>query len=68
VTTREALDVVLQELPQHRLVQLLDFAKFLRLQDESEAWQQFGQMQLARAYGSDEPEYSLADVERKLAE
>jgi hypothetical protein len=68
MTTREALDVVLQELPQHRLIQLLDFAKFLRSQDETEAWQQFGRMQLARAYGNDEPEYSLADVERELGQ
>lgn len=58
MTTREALEQVLQELPENRLSELLDFARFLRFQEEREGWQRFGQMQLARAYGPDEPEYT----------
>jgi hypothetical protein len=62
MTTKEALDVVLHELPEERLSQLLDFARFLSSRDEAEAWQQFGRMQLAKAYGPDEPDYTLDDV------
>ncbi len=67
MTTREALDVVLKELPDDRLSQLLDFARYLRSRGETEAWQQFGRSQLARAYGPDEPEYTLDQVKQGLA-
>ena len=68
MTTREALDVVLQELPEDRLSQLLDFARFLSVRDEGVAWQQSGRRQLAKAYGPDEPEYTLDDVKQALVE
>jgi hypothetical protein len=68
MTTREALDVVLRALPDDRLSQLLDFARYLSLRSETEAWQQFGRGQLAKAYGPDEPEYTLDDVKRRVTE
>jgi len=68
MTTRDALDVVLQELPDERLSQVLDFARYLSSRTETEAWQQFGRSQLAKAYGPDEPEYTLDDVKRGLVE
>jgi hypothetical protein len=64
MSTREALDRILLTLPEERVREVLDFAEFLRVRD-TEAWRQFGQTQLARAYGSDEPEYSAADLKRE---
>ncbi len=61
MSTREALDRVLQSLPEERVVAVLDYAEFLRSQD-AQSWRQFGQAQLAQAYGPDEPDYSLADL------
>ena len=62
MTTRDALVQVLQELPDNRVGQVLDFARFLTLQEEREGWSQFGRSSLARAYGSDEPDYTEADL------
>ena len=62
MTTRERLDGVLQGLPEHRVQEVLDFAAFLRSQDDHEAWREFGRQQLARAYGDDEPEYGPQDI------
>ena len=61
MSTRDALNRVLQSLPEGRVREVLDFAESLKGQGES-AWKRFGQSQLARAYGDDEPEYSLADL------
>ena len=58
MSTREALDKLLESLPEERLREVLDFAQFLSGQEERAGWQQFGQSQLARAYGPDEPEYT----------
>ena len=66
VTTKQVLDSVLQDLPEDRLGELLDFARFLSWQEENEAWRQFGRQQLARAYGPDEPEYTEADIRPEL--
>jgi hypothetical protein len=66
VTTREAIVQVLQELPDNRLGEVLDFARFLTVQEEHEAWSRFGQLSLARAYGNDEPEYTEADLKSEL--
>jgi hypothetical protein len=66
VTTKEALEQILVELPENRLSEVVDFARFLSMQGESEAWRQFGRSQLAKAYGSDEPEYNEADVRPEL--
>ena len=60
MTTREALDQVLSRLPEQRLCQVLDFAMFLRWQDEDKLWHQFSLKQLAHAYGAEEPDYSKA--------
>jgi hypothetical protein len=61
MSARENLEKLLQQMPDERLREIADFAAFLNWQDEHGAWQQFGQKQLARAYGPDEPEYTLAD-------
>jgi hypothetical protein len=62
MTTKDSLDQLLQDLPEDRLHQVVDFARFLNWQAECEAWQEFGKAQLAKAYGSDEAEYTEADV------
>ncbi len=59
---RADLEPLLQDLPDERLRQLIDFARFLAWQEERRSWQDFGQSQLARAYGPDEPEYSVSDI------
>ena len=64
MTAREALGQILDELPDERLDQLLDYARYLAVQDEQREWQEFGRMQLAKAYGDSEPEYTEVDVQR----
>jgi hypothetical protein len=66
MTTREALDRLLKSMPEDRLRELLDFAEFLRLREERDGWKLFGQAQLSRAYGPDEPEYTEADLRSEL--
>jgi len=66
MTTREALEEVLQGLPEGRLSEILDFARFLSWQEEREAWRHFGRAQLARAYGLDEPDYTPEDLRPEL--
>ncbi len=48
MSVRQVLDMHLQDLPEQRLREILDFAQFLSWQDERAAWRQFGQAQLAR--------------------
>lgn len=62
MTVREQVEQVLGEMPDDQVRQVLDFALFLSWREEQAAWRQWGQMQLARAYGTDEPEYSEADL------
>jgi len=62
MTTQQSLEQILQNLPEDRLREVLDFARFLRWRDERAAWKQFGRMQFARAYGPAEPDYSEADI------
>ncbi len=62
MSVKETLDKVLDELPEDRLHEVLDFAVFVSWREERDAWRQFGQAQLARAYGPHEPEYSLSDL------
>jgi len=62
MTSRENLAGVLQGLPEYRVQEVLDFARFLSSQEDREAWQEFGRQQLARAYGDDEPEYGPNDI------
>ncbi len=62
MSAKETLQKVLENLSEERLREVLDFATFLSWQEEREAGRWFGQSQLARAYGPNEPEYSLADL------
>jgi len=64
MTAQESLAQILEELPDDRQAQLLDYARYLRLEAERQVWQEFGRAQLARAYGDDEPEYTEADLRK----
>lgn len=66
MTSRDLLEGILQSLPENRLQEVLDFAAFLSLQEDREVWREFGRRQFARAFGEDEPEYSLDDVKPEL--
>ncbi len=71
MTPRESIDKVLNELPEMRLYEVLDFARYLRWleerdRQEREDWQRFGQSNLAKAYGPEEPEYTEADLKPEL--
>jgi hypothetical protein len=57
-----SLETLLQGLSDDRRRQLIDFARFLAVEDERRSWEEFGRIQLARGYGPDEPEYSAADI------
>jgi len=66
-STKEKLLQVVDTLPEMRLCELLDFARYLRWleqqeKEEREAWLNFGQAHLTEAYGPDEPEYTEADL------
>lgn len=58
MSTRQALAELVERMPENRVAQVLDFARFVAEQEEREEWREFGKRQLARAYGDDEPEYS----------
>jgi hypothetical protein len=64
MSVKEALEKVLEVLPEEKLREVLDFAEFLNGQAERAAWRQFGQAQIARAYGPDEPDYTSADLRK----
>jgi hypothetical protein len=66
MSVKEALEKVLEALPEERLSEVLDFAEFLSGRAETAAWRQFGQAQLARAYGPDEPDYTSATAEIRI--
>jgi hypothetical protein len=66
MTIRDNLQKVLEEMPEARLRDVLAFAQFLSWQEERAEWRSFGQAQLARAYGLDEPEYTEADLKPEL--
>jgi hypothetical protein len=68
VNARDAIADIAKALPDERIGQLLDYARFLSLQDECTEWQSFGQMQLAKAYGDEEPEYTEVDLLRDNGE
>ena len=63
MSVKAALDKVVETLSEERQREVLDFATFLSWQDDREGWRGFGKAQLARAYGPDEPEYTLADLD-----
>jgi hypothetical protein len=62
---RASLERLLQGLSDERLRQLIDFARFLAADDERLGWQDFGRARLARAYGHDEPDYTMSDIKPK---
>ena len=62
MSVKEALEKILEALPEEKLHEVLDFAEFLSWQAERAAWRQFGQAQFARAYGPEEPGYTAADL------
>jgi hypothetical protein len=62
VSAIATLEPLLETLSEERLQQLVDFARFLAVEDERQGWERFGQSQLARAYGPDEPEYTVDDI------
>ncbi len=62
MSVKEALEKALEALPEEKLREVLNFAEFLNGQAERAAWRQFGQAQMARAYGPDEPDYMNADL------
>ncbi|MGA2064246.1 MAG: hypothetical protein ABSG86_04735 [Thermoguttaceae bacterium] len=66
MTSRDLLEGILRSLPENRLQEVLDFARFLSLQEDREAWQEFGRRQFARAFGEDEAEYSLDEIKPEL--
>jgi len=62
MSARENLEKLLEHMPEERLREIADFAAFLTWQEERGGWRQFGQAQLARAYGPDEPECTNRDL------
>jgi hypothetical protein len=66
MTSKDLLDGILQTLPENRLQEVLDFARFLSVQEDRDGWQEFGRRQLARAYGEDEPDYGPDDIRPEL--
>jgi hypothetical protein len=66
MTSKDLLADVLQGLPEERVQEVLDFARFLSSQEERDGWRVFGRGQLARAYGDDEPEYGPGDIKPEL--
>ena len=66
MTSKELLAEILQGLPENRLDEVADFARFLNWQEDREAWRDFGRTQLARAFCEDEPDYSLNDIKPEV--
>jgi hypothetical protein len=53
---------VMEKLPEDKLRQLLDYAKFLAQSPEEREWRDYSREQFARAYGADEPNYTIHDI------
>jgi hypothetical protein len=62
MSTLEQLKEILARLSAERQGQVLDYAHYLAWQEERADWHRFGQEQLARAYGDDEPQYTTTDL------
>lgn len=65
MTTRQALDTLLTAMPEERLREVLDYARFITAQQDRDEWQRMGRAGLARAYGPEEPEYTENDLQRE---
>jgi len=61
-TAQFELERLIPELSPDEIQQVVNFAKFLRWQDERREWREFAKQRFARAYGDNEPEYTLADI------
>jgi hypothetical protein len=59
---QRAIQELLEGLPEERVREVLDFTRFIAQSNDAAEWRTFGQRQLSRAYGDDEPEYSEADL------
>ncbi len=59
---RQAVQQVLQELPEDRVREVLDFARFIAQSREADDWRALGRAQFSQAYGLDEPEYAESDL------
>lgn len=59
----DRLAAAVATLPADRLQTLLDFAEHLGMKDWREEQQRLALANLARAYGDDEPDYTLADIQ-----
>ena len=68
MTKREVLNQVLEDLPDDRVAEVLDFATFLCWRNEDQDWRRFGLSQFARAYGENEPEYSFGDIQTESSQ
>ncbi len=71
ITTKEKILQVMDTLPEIRLCELLDFARYLRwleerAKQERDDWLRFGQAGQEAGYGPDEPEYTEADLKPEL--
>jgi hypothetical protein len=62
MSTLTRLEPILDGLSEDRIRQLIDFARFLAMEQDRQEWARFGKEELARAYGGDEPDYSEADI------
>jgi hypothetical protein len=58
---KQAIQQVLDELPEDRLRQLLDYARYLAAAREAAEWEEAGLQEFAKLYEG-EPEYTLADI------
>jgi hypothetical protein len=67
MSTREQLDAVVSQLPEETLSQLLHIARRMALDKDWAEWERLSQEQFARAYGPDEPEYTMADVKPRVS-
>ena len=65
MSTREAIDAILTTMPEDRLREVLDYARYLTAQQDRDEWQRLGRAALARAYGPEEPEYTENDLQRE---
>jgi hypothetical protein len=61
MSSKETLRKLIEDMPEEHLREVLNFAEFLSWQEERSAGRAFGKAQLARAYGPDEPDYTIAE-------
>jgi len=62
MSAKQAIVELLERLPEERVREILDFARFVSADEERGELAQFGREQLARAYGPNEPEYTPDDL------